>query len=377
MGMGIVTNCCTQANNEEERDAENENNQTKADIQKIISSQPLLPKEEIRTGKKSLKRLNSVSLKPYIGIPNYKNSGFINVNLQILSRLTYFKDFVNIMGKIPKSPSLIQNFIKIVNSINHGVVLDNSYVNFVDEVYEKSEFTTTFPLDFLFFFFEKLNSAIYGSELLFDNYQLGYDEINSKSVENLKGKFLSEFSFNEIKTKFFTGFLTVNVKHCKNIKCNMKCQEVYSTVLPFLEIHINPDSLKEFNLQDKINSFYFDKQDEGECERCGKINKKYILTNRMLINNPKYLIILIQNKEGLPLDLSYIKNKQLVFFSKNYEIFSIVSRHSTPGESSVPTDYSCSIKIDYKWINFNDDMITIVDEDNLFINSYILYYQQR
>jgi hypothetical protein len=377
MGMGIVSNCCTQANNDDERDAENENNQTKADIQKIISSQPLLSKEEMRTGKMSLKRLNTVSYKPYIGIQNYKNSGFINVNLQILSRLTYFKDFVNIMGKTLKSSILIQNFIKIIDSISHGVALDNSYIKFVDEVLEKHQFIEISPLNFLLFFLDKLSQAIYGAELAFDQYKLGVDEISTKNVENLKGKFTSEFSFNDIKTKFFTGFLTNIAKQCKNIKCTYKSQEVFSTVQPYLEITVDPNKDKEFNLQDRVNSFYFDKQIEGECERCGKINKKYILTNRMLINNPKYLIILIQNKEGIPLDLSYLKNKQLVFFSKNYEIFSIVSQHNTPGESEIPADYSCSIKIDYKWINFNDDIITIVDEDNLFNNSYILYYQQR
>jgi hypothetical protein len=374
MGMGIVTNCCTHAN-DEDREKEKENEKNKADIQKIISSKSFVNKEEGPNSKMTARKFNSINYKPYVGISNYKESGFINVNLQILSRLTYFKDFVNIMGKTSKAPLLIQNFIKIMNNISQGIQLDVAYKNFIEEINEKHQFTEHLPINFHLFFLDKLCHTVYGSDLYFHEYKLGEDEISVKNVEAIKGNFSNEFSQNDIKLKFFTGFLNVNIKNCKNLKCNLKSQEMYSTTLPFIDLRI--DSSEQFILQEKINQLYFDKQIEGKCERCGKINNKFIVNNKMLINVPKYLIIRLINKENISLDLSYLKNKQLVYFSKNYEIFSIISQVSTPGGEANSMEFSCTIKIDYKWINFNDDMITIVDEDNLFNNSYMLYFQLR
>ena len=47
-----------------------------------------------------------------------------------------------------------------------------------------------------------------------------------------------------------------------------------------IELKVDVDVEQNFSLQDRINSIYFDKQIEGKCDRCGKVNKKYILSNK-------------------------------------------------------------------------------------------------
>ena len=370
-----VTNCCTHAGNEEDKD-QNGISQAKSDLNKIITANSLLgaKQENLKSRNDSnVKKLNSISYKPYIGISNYQNSNFINVNIQILSRLTYFKDFIIIMGKTSKSSSLIQNFIKIISNISQGIQMDSSYNLFIEEIFEKVNFLEFEPLNFHTFFLEKLCQTVYGKKLIFNNFALGDQEISIKSVDLEKEKFSAEFLENEIKIKFFTGYLNFQSSHCKNIKCNYKSQEICSKVLPFIECYVSVDA--KFCLQDIINSIYFDKQSEGECNRCGKVNKKFKLCKKVLINYPKYLIIKIINKQQIPLELMYEQDKQIVFFSKNYEIFSIITHSSTNAEGN--QTFSCSIKIDYKWVNFNDDIIKIIDEDNIFDDCIILYYQLR
>ena len=376
--MGIITNCCVHANNDDDKD-QNNNNQAKVDLQKIISAKSRLgvKEESYNSRNVSIRKFNSINYKPYVGIKNYRNSNFINVNLQILSRLTYFKDFVNIMGRTSKTSNLIQNFIKIMNNISQGIPLDSFYSIFIDEVILNDNLKDSQPISFHLFFLENLCQTVYGTDLIFNEYKLGDNEISIKNVDVNKEKFLTEFSSNEIKMKFITGFLNLVVKHCKNIKCNYKTQEINSSILPFIEFKVEAQNDEIFSLQDSLNLIYFDKQHDGKCERCGKINSKFILINKILINHPKYLIIKIVNNNRIPLELTYIKNRQILFFSKNYEIFSIISKSITPGEDYKTNEFSCSIKIDYKWISFKDDLITVIDEDNLFENCYILYYQLR
>jgi len=379
--MGIVSNCCVHANNNDED--KDQNNQAKADLQKVIDAGAFLHKDDNTSNSKVVRKFNAVNYKPYIGITNYRNSNFINVNLQILSRLTYFKDFVNIMGKTAKSSSLIQNFIKIMNNLAQGISLDSCYTEFIDEILSKHNFTEQQPINFHLFFLEKLCQSVYGGDLMFNDYKLGDDEITNKFVENVKTNFTGEFTVNDIKLKFFTGFLNLIGKYCKNVKCNYKNQELYSTVLPFIEIKYSLNEVAENKeaptLQEKINSVYFDKQHEGKCDKCGKVHNKYLVNNKIFINHPKYLIIKVNNKDNIPLEWVYLKNKQIIFFSRNYELFSVISEVKTPGSNDMAAipEFSCTIKIDYKWINFNDDMITVIDEDNLFQNCYMLYYQLR
>jgi len=285
------------------------------------------------------------------------------------------------MGKsFSKKSTLISNFINVINSITLGTLDTNHYRELIEEIKEKNSFKECHPINFHLFFLDKLCYIVYHSELIFNDYKFNNEDISNKGVDLIKSNFSEEFAANDIKLKFFTGFLNFYSKQCQNVKCNYKFQEVFSSVFPFVELKFSSIEKEdgESLIQEKLNNIYYDKQTEGKCEKCDKVNKKYISHSKYLINYPKYLIIKINNQDKIK--LHYSKNKQLIFFSKSYELFAVICELSTPGGNNneeLVSDYSCSIKIDYNWINFNDDIVTIVDEDFLFDNCNCLYYQLR
>lgn len=311
--------------------------------------------------------LSNSNKRGHIGIVSIENNSFIIVILQVISRLSFFRDFLNIMSKasLVKSPFL-KNLIYVMNKLSSGLSC-NEEVNTVITSLSLAELIN--PLMVFKNLLERIHSDLYNNELILGNYSLSNEETSQKSLADLKDKFRVEFDI-EIKSKFFTGYLNIITKNCKNIKCGYKDIHIKSETFPFIELTLKDETNP--SLQKEIELLYSDKNLEGECEKCQKSSNKAITVNRIVINLPKYLFIKVYNCIG-NIDLNLLKRLPFRYFNKNYELISIIQSK----ENDDGSVYFCTIKIDYKWICFKDDDVSLSVSDEIFSKEIVLVFQMK
>ena len=354
--MGIIQSCCT-------REKEGKNDlKAQTNLRKLTGEEK--QKGDVSEDKEKNLSINytSNSKKVYLSIPSDVNNSYIVVALQILSRLAYFRDFLSVMGKAVKDKTnFFKDFITLLNCISTGEACEEEFGRVIDE-FRSFEFRE--PMRFIEITLCKIHFALYRQELNFSDYKLGYENTSTKTLNEVKDKFSKEF-YSDIKNKFYTGYLSIRSRKCRGVKCGYKSVDINSESFWYLKM----DKF-DTSLQQEIELRFNDQFHPGNCEKCGKESNSFISINRILINIPKYLFILLDGKGNWD-DISSLKKQPLCYFRKYYELFSIISY------SDIGSLYSCLIKIDYKWISFKEDTISLINQYENLDDCYAIVLQMK
>ena len=272
------------------------------------------------------------------------------------------------MGKASNYKSLfLKDLVTVINCLSSGSTCKEE----VDSVigYLSTNLVRD-PIILLQSLLEKINLDLYNHEINLKSYKLFNEDTSRKSLNEMKEKLSQDFD-SDIKSNFYTGNINIVSKFCKNVKCGYRNIEICSDVFPLIEIDNQTE--KELNIQKEIERQFLDKHLEGQCEKCGKKINDFLTFNKMIINLPKYLFIKL-NIPSNDHNLSNLKRQPLRYFNKYYELVSIIQLNREHFDSN---KYYTTIKIDYKWICFNDNDVSLTNSDELFSNCFILVLQMK
>jgi hypothetical protein len=264
------------------------------------------------------------------------------------------------MGKAVKDKNnFFKDFITLLNSLSSGETCDEEF----ETVFE--EFRTlavSEPIKFIEIILAKLHFGLYRQELSFSEYKLSDDNTSSKTLNDVKDKFCQEF-VSDIKNKFYNGFLCIQSVKCRGVKCGYKSVDIHSESFWYIKI-----DKYETSIQNEIDLRFNDQTHPGKCEKCGKESNSFVSINRVLINIPKYMFILLDSKWD---DILNIRKQPLCYFQKYYELFSVISY------SDIGSLYSCLIKIDYKWVSFKEDTVSLINRFENLDECYAIVLQMK
>jgi len=354
--MGIIQSCCTR-----EKDGKSDlRGQT--NLRKFTGED----KKKEETTEDNDKRLSvnysSNSKKAYLSIPSNVNNSYIVVAVQILSRLVYFRDFISIMGRAVKDKNnFFKDFITLLNCVSSGESCEEEFETIFEE-FRSLELKE--PIRFIEMILGKLHYGLYRQELGFSEYKLSDENTSSRTLNEVKDKFGQEF-LSDIKNKFYTGFLCIRSVKCRGVKCGYKSVDIQSEYFWSLKL----DKF-ESSIQNEIDIRFNDQTQPGKCEKCGKESNSFASINRVLINIPKYMFIVLDNKCKWD-DILNLRKQPLCYFQKYYDLFSIISY------SDVGSLFSCLIKIDYKWVSFKEDTVSLINCYENLDDCYAIVLQMK
>jgi hypothetical protein len=310
--------------------------------------------------------INDLSL---IGITDFNSTSYINVNLQILSRLKYFIDFIDIKINMMKEAQPLRNLKNIFTNLFKGFPCNSDIKNFITDIghFEKEKESTSMigndALDFHVFMIEFINNLIFKDKPLLKNYDnKGKIPITNREILNKKEWFRMCFE-NEIQEMFYIGYMNL----FSNSEC-AKCYNMYSKLELFCLSFIDLSSYyKSESLQENLDrTLYEAKMNLLDCDKCGIKNN--VREVNQIINYPKYLLIKLPLMQGLDID----KISEIKIQKREYNLSNII--FSEIDEDSI-NKYTFSTKINSIWYYCNNNNVSTL-KGYLLDNCYVLYFSR-
>ena len=361
--MGNVANCC-HYNNEEEKDKKIQ----KQNLDFSFEQNLFYNQNKVVDNNKPIndENLNESSI---IGIMDFNSTSYINVNLQILSRLKFFTDYLDIKLRIKKNNTSLKNLKTIFDNLLKGFPCNSDIKNFISEIghlnnnNESKIKIGNDALNFHIFMLDYINNCISVNTLISkDNFKNENTAISQIEIFNLRESFRMSFE-NEIKEMFYLGIISSNNSSCDT--CQFIFQHFQITSLHFIDL--SPyNELDAF--QKNIDKIVFERQNqETNCEKCN--SKNNIIHTQQIINYPKYLLIKIELMDGLDIDLM----NEITILKKKYILNNIIFAQDKDENIN---EYCVSTKLNGVWYHCDNNNVVSIKKDNLLNNSYILYYSR-
>ena len=304
-----------------------------------------------------------------IGIKDFNSTSYINVNLQVLSRLKFFTDYLDVKIKINENQSL-KNLKYIFDNLLKGYPCNSDIKNFISEIghldnnNEKKIQIGNDALNFHLFMLDYINSCISNNSAISkDDFKNENAEIPQIEILKLRENFQKSFE-NEIKEIFYFGIInSSNDSSCDNCKFIFTNFQIISQ--QYLEIsHYNELETFQKNID---NIIFVKKIQETKCKNCNLINN--INYTQQILNYPKYLLIKIELIKGLDID----KINDIRIIDMEYRLNNIIFAQEKEENSH---EYCVSTNINGVWYHCDNNNVVSIRTHNLLNNSYILYYNK-
>ena len=306
-----------------------------------------------------------------IGIADFNSTSYINVNLQVFSRLKYFIDFLDIKMKMNGNIKEIKNLKFIFNNLFKGFPCNSEIKNFISEIghldidSDSKIKVGNDALNFHEFMLDYINNLCYKDKHLMKDYFINENnQLSQREIFKLKEDFRLSFE-NEIKEMFFLGVISsFNSSSCEN------CQLILNKYETTSFSHINLSSFEnQETIQNNIeNLFYETKMIQIKCNKCSTINN--VKEAMQILNFPKYLLIKLKLIDGLELD----KIMEIKLRKKLYTLANIIF---TQDREENLKEYSISTKISNSWFYCDNNNNVSILRDYSLNNSYLLYYTRQ
>lgn len=305
-----------------------------------------------------------------IGIADFNSTSYINVNLQVLSRLKYFTDFIDIKLKMKGNFQGLKNLKIIFSNLFKGFPCNSDIKNFINEIGHLDEDSENKikvgndALNFHDFILDYINKLCYKEKVISkDNYSNEDSPLSQKEILKLKEDFRMSFE-NEIKEMFYLGYIcSYNNSNCEVCKSFLPKYEISS----FSHIDLSTYN-KEQTMQKNIDHLIFEtKLIEILCHKCNsRINVKEYNT---ILNYPKYLIVKMELINGLELE----KISQIKLHKKMYALSNIIF---TQDKEENIKEYTVSTKLNAVWYYCDNNNNVSILKDYSLNNTYVLYYSR-
>lgn len=235
--------------------------------------------------------------------------------------------------------------------------------------------------EFLIFLINKLHNAIsYEADITINGVvKNSLDKKQIKSIKSWSNFFKKEYSY---------IIDLIYGQYNSYLKC-LNCNKICNTYEPFLDLELSIIDENTNDLYDCLNNLthceYLD--NKWKCEKCNEFSnpKKQIKIWKI----PKILIICFKrfdnNGNKISKNINFpLYNLDLKDYVNGYEqneaIYDLYSINNHSGRSINCGHYFsyCKHPIDNNWYEFNDDSVSIINENSIITNNaYILFYQKK